>query len=366
MSNIITLTNEFCKAPFKLIKLVEVDDVENDNNRKEPLYKVANIKAIHWKLIFMEIGKVNSFDKNKNTYDLHKYERKEIIDSLKLKKKYTLSELYNIVQELSNIKFRVPLENKDVHTFYPIPALIQNTNEGLISIQLCEAFRRYLQIGDVRDDNNENSINVGGFTQFDYDILMSLDNVYAIRLYLYLSVYKVFPTTNIKIETLYDLLGVHKDYSIKNFTTKILKKACDEINKKTDINVIPMSKNRANSRKITSITFTIQSKALVQKELNKDLLIKSFIERQSLKMPAPDVMKQMELYVEMIKNTLDGISKEKVLEEDIYKAIGYCGGDIKMAGNLFGQAIKEKAGSKIGYIRAQAKKESIKPLKMFK
>lgn len=356
MGQIVTLTNNFCKSFFKIERLLTIEEAKEMVKDK---YITADIKAIHWRLFFLEVAKINSFNAD-SLFDSHTYLKSELLKKLGIKRNYSLKELHLEIENISSIKFRFENE-KRIETFSMIKKISTDFDENTITLTANDELRKFLLIGDVRA-----SVDTEGFTQFNFDILMSLKSVYAIRLYLYLSVFKNVPTTSLSISNLYKLLNIHKDYASRDLVNHVVKKACKEISDKTELNVIPIAKKRAVGKETTSVTFTIQSNALVEKALNMDLFIKSFIDRQSLKIAAPEVRKQIKIHVSTIKMTLDEAYNSNIDESDIYKAIGYCGGDIKMAANLFGKALKEKVGSKVGYIRAKAKKENITPLKMFK
>lgn len=356
MGQIVTLTNDFCKALFKIERLLTVEEAKDLINNK---YITADIKPIHWKMFFLEVAKINSFNKE-SLFDSHTYGKAELLKKLGIKKNYSLKELHYEIENISSIKFRFESENT-IDTYSMMKKISTDFNENTITLTANDELSKFLLIGDVRACKDGE-----GFTQFDADILMSLKSVYTIRLYLYLSAFKNISTTSLSINNLYKLFNVHKDYASRDLVNHVIKKACKEINDKTELNVIPVAKKRATGKETTSVTFTIQSKVAIQKDLNMDLFIKSFIERQSLKISVPNVKKQIKMHVSTIKTTFDAVYNDNIDESDIYKAIGYCGGDIELAAKLFGEALKAKAGSKMGYIRTKAKKENIQPLKMFK
>lgn len=360
MGQIVTLTNEFCKSFFVIERSLSKDEIKemklNENDNK---YVTADVKAIHWKMFFLEVAKINSFDIN-GLLEGHTYTKPELLKALGIKKKYGLRELHKELEVISKIEFRFEDEKK-IDTFTMMKRIQTNFEDGTITLTANDELKKFLLIGDVRKGGC-----VEGFTQFNRDVLMSFKSAYAIRLYLYLATFKNLSTTSVSIENLYKLLNVHGDYARKDLWRNIIIKACKEISEKTELNVIPVAKKRATGKEMTSVMFTIQSNAVIKKELNIDLFVKSFIERQSLKIATPEVKRQIDSHVNTIKTTFDAVYDSTIDESDIYKAIGYCGGDIKMAAKLFGEAIKEKAGSKVGYVRAKAKKENIIPLKMFK
>lgn len=360
MGQIVTLTNKFCKSFFAMERSLTKSEIEemklNENSNK---YVTADVKAIHWKIFFLEIARVNSFDTN-GLLEGHTYTKSELLKELGIKKKYGLSELHKELEVISKIDFRFEDEKK-IDTFTMMKRIQTNLEEGTITLTTNDELKSFLLVGDVRSGCTE------GFTQFDRDVLMSFKSAYAIRLYLYLATFSTFATTSLSVDNLYKLLNVHSNYARKDLWRNIIIKACKEITEKTELNITPVAKKRGNSKETTSVTFTIQAKSIVQKELSMDLFIKSFAERQSVNLPITEIKKQMKTHISTIKTTLDcAYSNNKISESDIYKAVGYCGGDINMAANLIAMSLKEKAGSHIGYVRAKAKKENITPLKMFK
>ena len=372
--NLITLTNEFCRAGFEMQKLVDVKEIENLK------YITADIKAIHWRMIFIELARLNSFD---NEFDLHDYTRSELIKKLKTKKKYSTKELYKIIRDdLSAIRFIIPSNNgKSEHTLYVLPEIEideKKEEEGIITLGLNKGFKRYTNIGYVKNikdvkSNEINNTSTDGFTEFREDALMCLDSPYAIRLYLYLYTYADFPTTSMTIDNIRKILNLSNKKQTKHIIKDIIEKACAEISNKhelTGLNVIPVSKRAKGSNKITSITFTLQTSDLVHKTIDSETFVMSYI--QTAKKKGIDI-KSTEDTINMIakfNSTFVSEIKNKynieLSKDDVMKMVGYSEGSYRAAFDFCEEAIKQKAGSIIGYVYKKAKEQGAKPLKMYK
>ncbi len=102
------------------------------------------------------------------------------------------------------------------------------------------------------------------FTKIPLDQIFPLRSLYSIRMYELLKQYEGLRVRKFKLEVLRELLGIeeneYKDF--RDFNKRILKKAIDEINKKTDIE-IEYRKIRKN-RKIAEIEFKIKPKKTQQ------------------------------------------------------------------------------------------------------
>ena len=107
------------------------------------------------------------------------------------------------------------------------------------------------------------------FTKIPLDQIFPLRSLYSIRMYELLKQYEGLKMRKFKLEVLRELLGIeeneYKDF--RDFNKRILKKAVDEINKKTDIE-IEYRKIRKN-RKIEEIEFKIKPKNAKKEDSTK-------------------------------------------------------------------------------------------------
>lgn len=371
MSRIITLTNKFCRTTFEMEKLKTADDLNNILK-----YVTADVKPIHWKLLFIQMYTVNSFDKDA-VFKLNAYSKAELMKELGVKKNYTLAEVYEIIEYMSDIKFKFDFGDEGDHKFYMLTQLRQDSKkDGIIKLQLNEGFSDYMIIGDVRKcevkDSEDNEDGIDGFTQFDYDELMSLNNTYAIRLFLYLYTLKKHPSTSLSIENLYKLLNVDKNYTQRDLVSHVIKKACSDISKNTKLKVTPKSVIAKGSKKTTSVNFLLEivedkAKSIKDKKVHFQTLVVSIAKKYNIQKTSKDLGVELKQKVIQIQKLFKEHKNVDIASDEILTCVGYCGGDMDLMVNLLYKAVEDKKiVSRVGWVKSQAKKEGVKPLKMYK
>ena len=111
------------------------------------------------------------------------------------------------------------------------------------------------------------------FTKAKLENVLGLKSNYSIRMYLLLKQFLKIGKREFEIEKLKEILQVHKIKSYSDFfniRNKILDKARDEINQKTDLIVDYKTEARAHTKKITHIIFTIKEKKQKKELEQKD------------------------------------------------------------------------------------------------
>jgi plasmid replication initiation protein len=111
------------------------------------------------------------------------------------------------------------------------------------------------------------------FTKARLKNVLELESNYSIRMYLLLKQFLRIGKREFEIEKLKEILQVHeiKSYSdFFNIRNKILDKARDEINQKTDLIIDYKTEARAHTKKITHIIFTIKEKKQKKELEQKD------------------------------------------------------------------------------------------------
>lgn len=188
----------------------------------------------------------------------------ELAERLVLDKRAYYTELKEITEKLISKVIKIKEPNGLLQMSWLSSAQYYD-NTGKVELSFDEKLKPYLlQLSSH-------------FTKLELKKLVSLNSIYAVRIYELLKQYEKLEERTFEIEELRKTLGIektkHKKYN--DFKREVLIRAEREINEKTDLNV--SFEEIKTSRRITSIKFKIERQAAEEpiQEIEKVEIVKS-------------------------------------------------------------------------------------------
>lgn len=172
----------------------------------------------------------------------------ELVDVLGLSKNFYYSELKEITRSLISRVIQIKEPGKILQVSW-LSSAEYFENQGRVELEFSEKLKPYLlQLGEH-------------FTKLEFQQLVKLSSIYAIRIYELCKQYEKIKERTIEISKLKTILGLEKEkYKLYgHFKNKVLEIAEREINEKTDISI--RIEEIKTGRKITALKFIIISAA---------------------------------------------------------------------------------------------------------
>lgn len=217
------------------------------------IVKHNDFVAANYNLTLTEIkiiAKLSSMiQKDDEDFKRYTFTAKELIEELKLNNYHDLkNSIYRLISRIVIIK----TENSTlVTTFLSSAEYFKNS-----TIQLCFDAKLKQYLLQLKEN----------FTMYQFENVVALSSVYAIRIYELCKQYEKIKERTIEIEELKEMFKIQDKYKKYNdFKQKVLKIAEREINEKTDINI--SFEEIKTSRKVTSIKFLIEKKEKQVKQI---------------------------------------------------------------------------------------------------
>lgn len=167
----------------------------------------------------------------------------ELSNILSLDKRAYYSELKNLTEKLISRVIKIKEPDGLLQVSWLNSAKYYD-KEGTIELSFSEKLKPYLlQLNSH-------------FTKLEFNKIVSLNSVYAIRIYEFLKQYETLKERTVIINDLKETLQIQKKYKLyADFKRKVILKAQEEINEKTDLNID--FEEIKTGRKVTSIKFLI-------------------------------------------------------------------------------------------------------------
>lgn len=184
----------------------------------------------------------------------YEFKIKEFIKLLDVKDQSKYTELPKITKELKKKVFEIK-EGTDIIQVSWLGGVRYKTKEGLLILSLDKGLKPYmLELKEL-------------YTSYKLENVLSLKSKYSIRIYEVLKSNLFKKQVEIELEELKSMVGAkEKAYSIyNNFKNRVLTKAQEEINSKTDISF--ECKEIKTGRKVTSIRFIIKQNKNARNEI---------------------------------------------------------------------------------------------------
>ena len=233
----------------KEVLMIEADSVENFKVTRSNILIESNFKVTlqELRMVYWILSNIQPTDKELKTY------RIQISEYNKFLKKFGISQskdVYKILERtaeklmsrvvnfyLDDVKYSVPFINRIAH----------HSKAGFIDIRLDELLKDYL-------------INLSvNFTSIGLLVAFKLNSTYSIRLLEIIMQYKAIGKRTVSVEQLRFMFGVdEKSYRIwSNFESRILKHACDNVNKHTNLGI--KYKKIKKGKSIVSVEFNFNT-----------------------------------------------------------------------------------------------------------
>ena len=202
------------------------------------------------------IAKLSSMiKKDDDDFKVYKFTANELMEDLKLNNNY--DDLKEAIRKLLTRLIIIRTEQTVLATtFLSSAEYFKNTT---IELSFDKKLKPYL----LQLKNN--------FTMYQFENVIALSSVYAIRIYELCKQYQKIKERIIEIEDLKEILDIEEKYKKYNdFKKKVLEIAEREINEKTDINI--SFEEIKTGRKVSAIRFLISAKKEIKAIKNKEII----------------------------------------------------------------------------------------------
>ena len=193
--------------------------------------------------------------KDDDDFKVYKFTANELMEDLKLNNNY--DDLKEAIRKLLTRLIIIRTEQAVLATtFLSSAEYFKNTT---IELSFDKKLKPYL----LQLKNN--------FTMYQFENVIALSSVYAIRIYELCKQYQKIKERIIEIEDLKEILEIKKKYKKYNdFKKYVLEIAKREINEKTDINI--SFEEIKTGRKVSAIRFLISAKKEIKAIKNKEII----------------------------------------------------------------------------------------------
>ena len=221
--------------------------------------------------------------KDDDDFKSYKFTAKELLDDLKLNNNY--DDLRDAIRKLLTKLVIIKTENSILEINFLSSA--EYFNDSTIELCFDAKLKQYLL------QLKEN------FTMYQFENVVALSSVYAIRIYELCKQYEKIKERTIEIKTLKEILEIEDKYKLyADLKKRVLKIAEREINEKTDITI--SFEEIKTSKKVTSIKFLIEKKEKEKSEIKETEDSIELIELFNLCKTKTDEIKKI-LYKSLIK-----------------------------------------------------------------
>lgn len=182
-----------------------------------------------------------------NEFKEYTFKIKDFIELLGIKDQSKYTEVPKITKELMKKVFEIK-EGKKIIQLAWLCSVVYETGEGTVTLKFAPDLKPYLlQLKEL-------------YTSYRLENILSLKSKYSIRLYEVLKSYQYKKHATINLEELKIMVGASANYfsSYADFKRRVLNKAQEEINEKTDIKF--NYSDQKIGRKVESIAFSIKDK----------------------------------------------------------------------------------------------------------
>ncbi|GCD12384.1 replication initiation protein [Clostridium tagluense] len=230
---------------------------------------------------------------------------KDFIELLGLKDQSKYTEIPKITKELMKKVFEIK-DGKKIIQLAWLCSVVYETGEGTVTLKFAPDLKPYLlQLKEL-------------YTSYRLENILSLKSKYSIRLYEILKSFQYKKQANINLEELKTMVGASANYfsSYADFKRRVLNKAQEEINEKTDITF--KYSDQKVGRKVTSIAFNIKDKSSVAREevavttvnASSDIeIVKQIIKEDILELEAQRILDVANYDMNNIKEKYDIVSQ---------------------------------------------------------
>ncbi|MBZ9626416.1 replication initiation protein [Clostridium sp. FP2] len=230
---------------------------------------------------------------------------KDFIELLGLKDQSKYTEIPKITKELMKKVFEIK-DGKKIIQLAWLCSVVYETGEGTVTLKFAPDLKPYLlQLKEL-------------YTSYRLENILSLKSKYSIRLYEILKSFQYKKQANINLEELKTMVGASANYfsSYADFKRRVLNKAQEEINEKTDITF--KYSDQKVGRKVTSIAFNIKDKSSLAHEevavttvnASSDIeIVKQIIKEDILELEAQRILDVANYDINNIKEKYDIVSQ---------------------------------------------------------
>ena len=230
---------------------------------KELIVKHNKLIEANYKLTLQEqkliLTLAREITKEDNNFKKCVFTVEQLSDILGLEKKGYYSELKEITKSLISRVIQIKEPDGLLQVSWLNSAKYYD-NKGTIELSFSNDLKPYLlQLGNH-------------FTKLEFNQIVSLNSVYAIRIYELCKQYQKLGERTAELQELRSILAIErKEYPFyANFKVKVLSVAEREINEKTDISI--KFEEIKTGRKITAIKFLISAKKEIKAIKNKEII----------------------------------------------------------------------------------------------
>ncbi|MFC5714401.1 replication initiation protein [Thalassorhabdus alkalitolerans] len=256
---------------------------------------------------------VSKIQPNDEEFKVYTFSIKHFHDILGLKGTPKYSEIKEITRNLMRKVFQVQMDGK-LYQMSWLSSVVYNDAEGTISLRFDPVLKPFLL--ELKKN----------FTSYKYENVVKLRSSYSIRIYELLKQYEKLKERHFEINEFRSVLGLEDQYkTYGNLKNRVIKPAQKELAEYTDVKF--EIKEQKTGRKVTGITFLIDTNKDVNVYLQEDLetglfmnRIQIFAHQYGFKMSDKD----LSLWLENKETVLELIEKiEKKEKGDIQKPFHY-------------------------------------------
>lgn len=188
---------------------------------------------------------VSEIQPNDEDFKEYRISLKDFSELLGLKGSTKYTELRNIMDNLMKKTIQIPRKNKGWLLVHWVSSAEYIDGSGVIELTFSPKLKPYL-------------LQLQQYTSYKLSNILSLNSTYSIRLYEIVKRYSYLGTWDCPLENLREMIGVQEDMykQYGHFKSRVLKRAVDEVNEKTDVKVV--FEEIKKGRSVDKIKFTIR------------------------------------------------------------------------------------------------------------
>ncbi|WP_186672970.1 replication initiation protein [Sporosarcina sp. BP05] len=194
------------------------------------------------KLILAMVSEIQPDDEDFKEYRISLKNFNELL-GLKGSTKYT--QMREIMENLMKKTIQIPRKDKGWLLVHWVSSAEYVDGSGVIELTFSPKLKPYL-------------LQLQQYTSYKLSNILSLNSTYSIRLYEIIKRYSYLGTWDCPLENLREMIGVQEDMykQYGHFKSRVLKRAVDEVNEKTDVKVV--FEEIKKGRSVDKIKFTIR------------------------------------------------------------------------------------------------------------
>jgi len=199
------------------------------------------LTAREQKIILAMVSEIQPDDEDFKEYRIS---LKDFNDLLGLKGKAKYTQMREIMENMMNKTIKIGLENKGWLLVHWVSSAQYVDGSGVIELTFSPKLKPYL-------------LQLKQYSSYKLSNVLSLNSTYSIRLYEIMKRWSFMVNWECPLEDLKEMIGVQEDTykQYGHFKNRVLKRAVDEVNEKTDIKIV--FEEIKNGRSVEKIKFTI-------------------------------------------------------------------------------------------------------------